>query len=154
MALTIAPPVNPKIQVRTRRGGKFYWTIHTHPNHAFSVRMNENSPTALVAFKHVENALLVGRMVEKHYIVQKDWPDTEGQIILPAVTGDSPLNFLFCRKWDFEELKVECTKNCLNMVTIDRILNNKKGIAFNGNVLSFDAPLDFYKMRFDELYDF
>jgi hypothetical protein len=152
MALTIAPPVKPRNQVKTRRGGKFYWTIHTHPNHVYTLRVKEDSKTALVGFKHVEDALLIGRMIEKHYIIKKEWPGTEGQIILPSVSGNiSELNFLFCTKWDFEDLKLECTKNFLNMITIDKIGNTRNGLSFNGDVLSFDAPLEFYMIRLEDL---
>lgn len=153
MSLVIAPPVKPRNQAKTRRAGKFYWTIHTHPNHAYTLRVKDDAKTALVGFKRAEDALLIGRMIEKHYMIKKEWPDTEGgQIILPSVSGDDPLNFLFCIRWDFYDLKLECTKNFLNMVTIDTIGNTRNGLSFNGNVLSFEAPLDFYKMRFDELY--
>ena len=155
MALTIAPPKTPRNRTRVRSGGKFQWTIHNHPNHAFSIRMNENSQTALVSFKRVEDAVLVGRMIEKHYIMQKEWPETEGQLMLPSVSKDSPLEFLFCRRWDLEDLKIECTKNILDMVSVDGIINKKNGnFSLTGNVYKFEAPPDFYRVRFEELYDF
>lgn len=152
MASLVVPPTRPVGFSKTRRGGKHYWTIHTHPNHAFSVRVNEDSQTAIVGFKQVDDALLVGQMIEKHYLLRKEWPDTDGQIILPSVTEEQTLNFLFCRKWDFEDLKVTCTKNFLNMIAIDEIESTKKGFEFNGKILSFEAPLEFYAERLTELY--
>jgi hypothetical protein len=113
--------------------------------------MNENSQTALVSFRKADDAILVGRMIEKHYIMQKDWPQTEGQIILPSVSKDAPLDFLFCRKWDFEELKIECTKNFLNIVTIDNIVNSRNGLNFKGKAFSFQAPVEFYMNRLEDL---
>jgi len=151
MALTIAPPKTPRSRVRVKPGGKFYWTIHNHPNHAFSVRMNENSQTALVSFRKADDAILVGRMIEKHYIMQKEWPETEGQIILPSVSKDAPLDFLFCKKWDFEELKIECTKNFLSMVTVDSLDTGRSGLNFKGKAFSFQAPVEFYMNRLKEL---
>jgi len=153
MSLTVTPPIRPRASVKVRRGPKFYWTIHTHPNHAFSVRVNENSQTALVGFKSIDDALMIGQMIEKHYIEQKAWPETDGQIVLPSASIDSPLQFLFCRKWDFEDLKVACTKNFLNMVTVDEIVNSRGGFSFNGKVLSFEAPTEFYVARLQEILE-
>ena len=151
MATIVSPPRRPPRSIQTRRGGKFYWTIHTHPNNAFSVRVNENSKTALVGFKNVDHAILIGKMIETHYLVQNEWPSTEGQLILPA-PHDGDLNFLSLRKWDFAELKVECTKNFLSMVAIDNLGTTKRGFSFDGKMLSFDAPHEFYVERLDELF--
>jgi len=152
MATIAAPPRRPLGRsIQTRRGGKFYWTIHTHPNNAFSVRVNENSKTALVGFKNVDHAILIGKMIETHYLVQNEWPSTDGQLILPA-PHDGDLNFLFLQKWDFAELKVECTKNFLSMVAIDNLETTKQGFNFDGKILSFEAPLEFYVVRLAELF--
>ena len=152
MATIAAPPRRPLGRsIQTRRGGKFYWTIHTHPNNAFSVRVNENSKTALVGFKNVDHAILIGKMIETHYLVQNEWPSTDGQLILPA-PHDGDLNFLFLQKWDFAELKVECTKNFLSMVAIDNLETTKRGFNFDGKILSFEAPLEFYVVRLAELF--
>ena len=152
MATIAAPPRRPLGRsIQTRRGGKFYWTIHTHPNNAFSVRVNENSKTALVGFKNVDHAILIGKMIETHYLIQNEWPSTEGQLILPA-PHDGDLNFLFLQKWDFAELKVECTKNFLSMVAIDNLETTKQGFNFDGKILSFEAPLEFYVVRLAELF--
>ena len=152
MATIAAPPRRPLGRsIQTRRGGKFYWTIHTPPNNAFSVRVNENSKTALVGFKNVDHAILIGKMIETHYLVQNEWPSTDGQLILPA-PHDGDLNFLFLQKWDFAELKVECTKNFLSMVAIDNLETTKQGFNFDGKILSFEAPLEFYVVRLAELF--
>ena len=152
MATIAAPPRRPLGRsIQTRRGGKFYWTIHTHPNNAFSVRVNENSKTALVGFKNVDHAILIGKMIETHYLVQNEWPSTDGQLILPA-PHDGDLNFLFLQKWDFAQLQVECTKNFLSMVAIDNLETTKRGFNFDGKILSFEAPLEFYVVRLAELF--
>ena len=151
MATIVSPPRRPPRSIQTRRGGKFYWTIHTHPNNAFSVRVNENSKTALVGFKNVDNALVIGKMIETYYMTQQEWPDTTGQLLLPP-PHDGDLNFLFLQKWDFAELKVECTKNFLSMVAIDNLETTKRGFNFDGKILSFEAPLEFYVVRLAELF--
>ena len=151
MATIVSPPRRPPRSIQTRRGGKFYWTIHTHPNNAFTVRMNDNSPTAIVGFKNVDNALVIGKMIETYYMTQQEWPDTSGQLLLPP-PHDGDLNFLFLQKWDFGDLQVECTKNFLSMVAIDSLQTTKRGFNFDGKMLSFDAPREFYAERLDEIF--
>ena len=151
MATIVSPPRRPPRSIQTRRGGKFYWTIHTHPNNAFTVRMNDNSPTAIVGFKNVDNALVIGKMIETYYMTQQEWPDTSGQLLLPP-PHDGNLNFLFLQKWDFAQLQVECTKNFLSMVAIDSLQTTKRGFNFDGKMLSFDAPREFYAERLDEIF--
>ena len=152
MATIVSPPRRPPRSIQTRRGGKFYWTIHTHPNNAFTVRMNDDSPTAIVGFKNVDNALVIGKMIETYYMTQQEWPDTSGQLLLPP-PHDGDLNFLFLQKWDFAQLQVECTKNFLSMVAIDSLETTKRGFNFDGKMLSFDAPREFYTERLDEIFE-
>ena len=151
MATIVSPPRRPPRSIQTRRGGKFYWTIHTHPNNAFTVRMNDDSPTAIVGFKNVDNALVIGKMIETYYMTQQEWPNTSGQLLLPP-PHDGDLNFLFLQKWDFGDLQVECTKNFLSMVAIDSLETTKRGFNFDGKMLSFEAPREFYAERLDEIF--
>lgn len=153
MTTIAAPPRRPLGRsIQTRRGGKFYWTIHTHPNNAFTVRMKDDSPTSIVGFKNVDNALVIGKMIETYYMTQQEWPDTTGQLLLPP-PHDGDLNFLFLQKWDFGDLQVECTKNFLSMVAIDSLETTKRGFNFDGKMLSFDAPREFYVARLEELFE-
>ena len=153
MATIVAPPKRPGARtIQTRRGGKFRWTIHTHPNHAFTVRFKEESPTAIVGFKNVEHALVIGKMIETYYIRQKEWPDTSGQLVLPA-PHEGDLNFLFLRKWDLADLQMECTKNFLSMVSVDDLKPTNAGFNFDGKLMSFEAPTEFYVARLEELLD-
>ena len=152
MATIVSPPRRPTRTIQTRRGGKFYWTIHTHPNNAFTVRMKDDSPTSIVGFKNVDNALVIGKMIETYYMTQQEWPDTTGQLILPP-PHDVDLNFLFLQKWDFADLQVECTKNFLSMVAIDNLQTTKRGFNFDGKMLSFDAPHEFYVARLEEILE-
>ena len=151
MATIVSPPRRPPRSIQKRRGGKFYWTIHTHPNNAFTVRMNDDSSTSIVGFKNVDNALVIGKMIETYYMTQQEWPDTTGQLLLPP-PHDGDLNFLFLQKWDFGDLQVECTKNFLSMVAIDNLQTTKRGFNFDGKMLSFEAPIEFYVARLDEIF--
>ena len=152
MATIVSPPRRPPRSIQKRRGGKFYWTIHTHPNNAFTVRMNDDSSTSIVGFKNVDNALVIGKMIETYYMTQQEWPDTTGQLLLPP-PHDGDLNFLFLQKWDFADLQVECTKNFLSMVAIDNLGTTKRGFNFDGKMLSFEAPIEFYVARLEELFE-
>ena len=83
---------------------------------------------------------------------QKEWPDTSGQLLLPLPSEDE-LSFLFLQKWDFEDLKLTCTKNFLNMVSVDAVDDTKKGFNLSGEILTFNAPFEFYVERLNELLD-
>lgn len=153
MATIVAPPKRPIGRTfQTRRGGKFRWTIHTHPNNAFTVKMTDEATTAIVGFRNVEHALIVGKMIETHYIKQKEWPDTTGRLILPA-PHDGDLDFLFLRKWDFNDLQVACTKNFLCMVSVDDLETTKTGFNFDGKLMSFEAPSEVYIESLNEMFE-
>jgi len=153
MATIVAPPRGPVTRtIPTRRGGKFRWTIHTHPNNAFTVKMTDEATTAIVGFKNVDHALIVGKMIETHYIKQKEWPDTTGRLILPA-PHDGDLDFLFLRKWDFADLQVACTKNFLNLVSIDDLESTRTGFNFDGKLMSFEAPVEVYIESLTEMFE-
>ena len=113
--------------------------------------MKDDSSTSIVGFKNVDNALVIGKMIETYYMTQQGWPDTSGQLLLPP-PHDGDLNFLFLQKWDFAQLQVECTKNFLSMVAIDNLQTTKRGFNFDGKMLSFEAPAEFYAERLDEIF--
>lgn len=93
-------------------------------------------------------------MIETHLIEKKEWPDTTnaGNLILPEGRL-SQLSYIFIRQWEFDELKLECTKNILDMISVDEVLKKKLSYSFEGNLFRFDATEDFYKNRFDEIYE-
>lgn len=154
MASIIAPPpVRPGKTRPTRRGGKFYYTIHIHPNNAFAVRVNDESISAIVGFKKQEHALFIGKMIELHYQEQKEWPDMMSDNLVMPMPRSEELGFLFLQKWDFEDLKMTCTKNFLNMVSVDNIGDGKRGFNLSGDVLMFSAPNEFYVECLKEIYE-
>jgi len=57
--------------------------------------------------------------------------------------------------WDFDELKLTCTKNFLDMISIDDIIKRKAqgGYVFAGNAYSFEADPDFYRQRLAEIHE-
>lgn len=153
MASIVAPPpVRPAKRSPTRRGGKFYYTIHVHPNQAFAVRVNDDSLSAVVGFKNPDHALFIGKMIELNYMEQNELPYTSGQLVLPMASPGN-LEFLFLQKWDFEDLKTTCTKNFLNMLSITSIGDGRKGFNLAGDLMMFEATHEFYVDCLKEIYD-
>ena len=152
MAAIILPPTRPVRNLKTRPGGKFHWTINTHPNHVFTVRMTEDATTSVVSFKNVDQAELIAKMIETYYIRQKEWPDTSGQLVLPA-PHDGDLNFLYLRRWDMAELQMTCTKNFLSMVTVEDLDTTKGGFNFDGKLMVFSAEPEFYIESLKEMFE-
>jgi hypothetical protein len=114
--------------------------------------MNEDITTSLVGFRNVNHAVLIAKMIESYYITQKEWPDTTGRLILPAPrSGD--LEFLFLRRWDLADLQVTCTKNFLNLVSVEDLDETTEGFSFNGNLMIFSAEHEFYAQRLNEILE-
>jgi hypothetical protein len=148
------PPVKPVKTVPTNRLPKTYYTLHSHPNNAFTMKINEKQNTAIVGFKDIDDAILIGRMIETYYWREKELPDMTqiGALILPSPDIGDVLNHLYIQKWEFEELQLHCTRNILNLLSVQSFNNTKTGYSLVGDVYSFEAnDLDFYRARFDEL---
>ena len=155
-SVSTAPPKKPVPRARTRDRELKYYTLHTNQNNAFTLIMNDTSRTGIVGFKEWDDAMLIGRMLETHYVRQLEWPDTkiEGQLTLPAAMGPPDvLRHLYIQTWQFDELKLLCTSNVLDMISVDGIASKKSGYSFEGSVFRFEAPPDFYKLRFNELME-
>jgi len=63
------------------------------------------------------------------------------------------LVYIFIREWEFDDLKFECTRNILDMISVDQILKKKSSYSFSGNTFQFSAPVEFYQNRFNELFE-
>ena len=152
--LTALPPVRPVTRTPTNQKGRKYYTIHSNENNAFTLRVNDDIRTAMVGFRNVDDAVLIGSMIETHFIENKEWPEMAnvGALVLPQ-NRLSELVYIFVRQWDFDELKLECTRNILDLISVDEIVNNNVKYSITGDLYSLDAPYDFYKNRFDEIYE-
>jgi hypothetical protein len=153
-SLTAAPPVKPKVAQRTNQRPRNYWTIHSHPNDAFTLKINDTVRTSVVGFQEIDDAIFIGKMLETYFMSHKEWPDTKqvGALILPTARTGDVLNHIYIQKWDFDDLKVTCTKNFLDMVSVDSIVKSKNGYSFSGKLFKFEAEPDFYRFRIGELY--
>ena len=149
------PPLKPRVRFKTNQKPKIHYTIHSKPNDAFTMRPNEKSQTAIIGFHKYDDAMFIGKMIESYFLRQKELPDTKeaGTLILPMSEQKvDVLNYLFIQEWKFDELKLMCTRNVLDVISVQNILNSKGGYSFAGVVYKFEAPVDFYQERFDELF--
>jgi hypothetical protein len=151
-SVIIPPTVRPRPKGFGRKPNNFY-TIHSAENNIFSLNIDNHDKTVVVGFKILNDAVLVSRMIEAHYIQHKEWPDTRasGLFSLPPPTKASELSHVFLHKWDLEDLKVTCTRNILDMVSVEEIIhNNNDKYSFSGSLYKFEAPVIFYQERFEE----
>ena len=152
---TIAPPIKPRPNLLTAQTRRKYYTIHSNNNNAFSLKLNDDVKTAIVGFKDVDDAVRIGSMIETHFIINKEWPDTRdpGQLILPSNRLET-LSHIFFRVWTFNDIKLECTNNFLDFISVESIASNKPdAYSLNGNFYMFEAPDEYYQNRIRELYD-
>jgi hypothetical protein len=154
--LTTLPPKTPTLTPKKTGGRdkrKFY-TIHSHPNRAFSFKMSEDHKTSIVGFKTYDHAVFIGSMIETHFVQKKEWPDTQiiGNLILPN-TFSKDLKHVQIKKWIFEDLKLTCTRNILDLITVEDIVDSPSGFSFMGSNYMFEADTEFYQERFEELYE-
>jgi len=151
--LSVAPPpTKPRGFGKTKQKPNYHYTIHSKPNDVFTLKPEENR-TAVVAFHKWDDAFLLGQMIESYYIHQKELPlvGRDEMLILPSPIFKNALNYLYVQRWDFDELKIECTKNILDIITVEKLKDSKDGYSISGSVYKLEAPLDFYKIRFEEL---
>ena len=154
MATISLPPTRPRLNARTKQKPRKYYTIHSNPNNAFTLKINEDIRTAVVGFREITDALTISNMIETHYIEKKEWPDMAqiDTLILPEGRL-TDLVYIFIREWEFDDLKFECTRNILDMISVDQILKKKSSYSFSGNTFQFSAPVEFYQNRFNELFE-
>ena len=100
----------------------------------------------------MSDAIFIGKMIETHFMETSEWPNTrnEGTLVLPqSKIGDMQL--VIVHQWDFEDLKLTCTANIMDLVSVDGIIDNNMNFRFSGNLYKFEAPVEFYQERFEEL---
>ena len=156
-SITAPPPVKPRSGFKTNQKSRKYYTLHTGKNDAFTLRVDEQSRTSIVGFTDWDNAMFVGRMLETYFIDQMEWPPTYsvGALILPSPqVSTDVLHHLYIQQWEFDELQLTCTKNFLDMISIDYIVKKKAqgGYTFSGKTHTFEADWDFYRDRLHEIH--
>ena len=149
---TATPPVRPRLTARTNQGNRKYYTLHSGINNVWACRPKD-AVSSVVAFRNLNEALMIGCMIETHFMNHKEWPNFDmDSLTLPAARVDDLKN-IFLQKWDFDDLKLICTRNMLDMISVDEINMKATAYTFSGNQYKFGADLEFYQNRFNELMD-
>ena len=148
---TAPPPVRPKLAFQTNQKSHKYWTLHMGANNVWVTRPTE-SKSAVVAFRRIDDAVLFGSMIETYFNHSQEWPGTD-LLILPSPRVKE-LGNIFLQKWEFDDLKLNCTSNMLDMIGVEKIIKARESYTFNGNHYIFDAPIEFYQNRFDALLEY
>lgn len=147
--------MRPRVQLPTAQTGRQYYTIHSSRNNAFTLKLNEDVRTAIVGFVKIEDAAVVGNMIETYYIEKKEWPVFFGSGDLSLPEGRlNNLAHVFVREWDFDDLKINCTRNFLDFISVEKLTPRNTRYSLNGNLYIFEAPTEFYRGRLDELYEY
>ena len=129
-----------------------YFTLHSKQNDIFSIKIEECEKTTVVAFRNGSDAVFIGKMIETSFMQTNEWPETRnsGTLVLPQSQIDT-MNLVIVHQWDFEDLKVTCTANIMDMVSVDGIIDKESTYRFSGNLYKFEAPIEFYQERFENL---
>jgi len=118
------------------------------------MKLSEDTKTSIVGFKTFDSAYFVGQMLETNYNSEREWPNTDatsGKIYMPRAHSDLNLSLLVIHEWDFEDLKLYCTSNLLDMISVDEITSGDGNFSFSGDRYSFEAPTEFYQDRFNQI---
>jgi hypothetical protein len=151
MSSIIVPPTTVIRPKNYGRKPNNYYTLHSKANDIFSIKIDECDKTTVVGFKNRSDAIFIGKMIETNFLDTNEWPDTRnsGKLFLPKSKVDN-MQFVFIHQWDFEDLKVTCTGNIMDLVSVDGIIDKDSSYSFTGNLYKFDAPIEFYRDRFEE----
>ena len=107
--LVLPPPVKPVIRQTTRQKPTKYYTVHENSNNVLAFRgWLDTDKTTVLGFTREKDAIRLGRMIEKHYLVLKDWPDMvlDDSVKLysgPQEDEGDELRFLHAVEWSPED---------------------------------------------------
>jgi len=146
----LAPPrALPKTIDRPDR----FFTLHTRPNDAFTLKLSEETKVSVVGFTTFEDAHFIAQKMEMHYKRKKEWPTPEldGSIFLPASNQLEELTMVAITEWELENLKYYCTSNILDLISVEEIKSQGDSFSFSGNMYKFSAAPEFYQDRFNQI---
>ena len=150
MAIFIPPPVRPSPKGYGNKPSTYY-TLHSSANDIFAISINESEHTSVIGFRRKNDALFMGEMIEMYYKENQEWPKMDnGSLYLPASMNTGVLSCINIGEVDFEDLKLACTRNIMNLVSVDSIISTDGRYSFSGNLYKFEAPVSFYQDRFEE----
>jgi hypothetical protein len=157
--LCVISPPPPKIKkAKTIPRSNKYYTIHSHSNNVFGVRIKDDTPTLMVGFKNYEDAYLMGRMLETYYVNNQDLPLAcrINEFTLPASNESIiDLKHLSILHNDSKNLIAWCTLNFLDFLGVEEIIaNNDTGkYTWDVSLCNIEPELQLCQERFNYLFD-
>ena len=137
--------------------------VAVHPPSDLFIIRNQRVPmtlriqkhTTLITFKRYQDAELISEALETQFMVQKQWPDltAEDFSVFRYPIGAGPPTILDIVPESYDRLKDLSTMWNLNMCVIEEIIQKKSSLNFRGEILSFTAPIEFYKGIYEIVYD-
>jgi hypothetical protein len=124
--------------------------LHSKVNDIFSIKIDACEKTTIIGFKNKSDAIFIGKMIDTYFCQNGEWPDTRNgdALMLPKSSIDKLQN-VFLYQWDFEDLKVTATSNILDLISVNGVIEKDQGYTFSGHLYKFEAPVEFYKERFE-----
>jgi hypothetical protein len=154
----IVPPPSKVKRAKTLPRSEKYYTIHSHSNNVFGVRIRDDTPTLMVGFKNYEDAHLMGRMLETYYIYNQDLPLAckINEFILPSHEESiDELKHLTILHNDVNNLLSWCMINFLDFLGVEEIIENDDTGKYTWDVslCATEPEIELCKERFDYLYE-
>jgi hypothetical protein len=163
----LATPIKPPstATIRTNKLPKKYYTIHNYPNTVMAIKLKgyEDLKTSVVSFKTIDDAALVGAMIENHRNKTKEWPifnfeDLQDDNTLRMTNMISQVNIfsgnIYVHEWDeLDNLKMYCVSNFLDLINLNTLIRTNDGFSMQGSVYRFHVDNDLYIQRFKQLLE-
>ena len=163
LATPVKPPSN--VTIKTNKLPKKYYTIHNYPNSIMAIKLKgyDHLKTSVVSFRTIDDAALVGAMIENHRHMTKEWPifnfeDLQDDNMLRMTNMLAQKNDfngnMYVNEWDeLDNLKLYCVSNFLDLINLNTLVRTSEGFSMQGNVYRFEADNDLYIQRFKQLLE-
>lgn len=139
--------------IKTKYGNRPLFTINKDPNRLYGMLPpNKTLKTCVMSFVTESHAYMIANMLEEHKRRTSEWPESGTTMVLPTNENKKELEELVVIKWDPDNLKTTCANNILDLITLTKVTKTRQGLTVSGETFHFDASFDFYKVRFDEIY--
>ena len=144
---TISRPPLPILRIK--KNDKTYLTIHKGANSVMA--WETSSKMAVVAFKRVCDANIMGTTIENHYYNTRGWPDFRDMTFTPGSVKKESLEILDFYEWtNIDELKFFCISRYFDLILIDTISDSFK---IMGEMHSLEIPYERHAPYLDFLFN-
>lgn len=157
------PPVKP---VKSgRRPEQPLFTIHEGTNNVLAVRLKGKPEikTCVISFSRYGDALMMGRLIERHQKIHNEWPDfnfedNQNDNILRLVANDDETGFLkelAIVEWsNLDEASSFCALHFMDLMKM-RNIRQKSGGSFQlqGDIYHLALKTNDVQKRLDHIFD-